>query len=79
MEQLGNATTDNLMHFQSDIFKGVNVFLNGVTKPPIVALKMMILNNGGRISKCMNKNVTHVVASNLTATAKKINVKNTIY
>ena len=47
------------------IFRGVHVYVNGYTKPPIQEIKRLILLHGGGFEHYHTPLVTHMVASNL--------------
>ncbi|PXF48574.1 DNA repair protein REV1 [Gracilariopsis chorda] len=61
---------------KSSLFKGVTVWINGVTKVPSPQLRRMLLRNGANIETYCTSLVTHIVASNL-ATATRLRLQST--
>lgn len=59
---------------KSSLFKGVTVWINGVTKVPSPQLRRMLLDNGAHIETYCTSLVTHIVASNL-ATATRLRLQ----
>ena len=50
------------------VFTGVSIYVNGITDPPWIDLKDIMLSNGGRFQNYYSRaTVTHIVCAHLTA------------
>lgn len=65
MDQFHDAQIDQ----KSNIFQGVAIHVNGLTKPPIEILKNLMSAHGGLFHAYQVSSTTHIIASNL-ATVK---------
>lgn len=61
MDQFHQAEVEKI----SDIFAGVTIHVNGLTKPPIDDLKKIMAAHGGVFHAYQTSSTTHVIASNL--------------
>lgn len=59
----------------SDIFKGIAIHVNGLTKPPIDVLKNLMAAHGGLFHAYQVPKTTHIIASNLANVKVSVNIE----
>ena len=59
----------------SDIFKGVTIFVDGRTVPPVEELRPLIAVHGGAFETYETRSVTHIICSNLPDAKLKVAAK----
>lgn len=61
IDQFHDAKTEVI----SNIFEGVAIHVNGLTKPPIDVLKNLMAAHSGLFHAYQTSSTTHIIASNL--------------
>ena len=68
IQKLGEQNEAARASGASGVFTGVSIYVNGITDPPWIDLKDIMLSNGGRFQNYYSRaTVTHIVCAHLTA------------
>ncbi|GFT55735.1 DNA repair protein REV1 [Nephila pilipes] len=68
----GRKAIELIGETETEIFKGISIFVNGYTKPPADELKRLMLIHGGNYHHYYSRShTTHVIASNLPKSKMK--------
>ncbi|CAL1262658.1 unnamed protein product [Larinioides sclopetarius] len=57
---------------ETEIFKGIGIFVNGLTTPSADELKRLMIIHGGKFYHYPSSKITHVIASNLPKSKMKL-------
>jgi len=68
IQKLGEQNEAARASAAGGVFTGVSIYVNGITDPPWIDLKDIMLSNGGRFQNYYSRaTVTHIVCAHLTA------------
>lgn len=70
LDQFHEAKVDVI----SNIFEGIAIHVNGLTKPPIEVLKNLMAAHGGLFHAYQTSKTTHIIASNLASVKVSLSI-----